>query len=183
MGLSCGSSTNEPPPAPTALSAVPAANPSPTPTLTATATAEPESPEPPPTDVAATAVANTVIAEPSPTMAVATPQAATATSIPPTPTATPTASLEPVSVRVFARGLSFEPSALSIPSHVPVTLEMVNEHDGVLHDVGVNVVGGGRTDTCAGPCTSSVVFAAHVPGSYQFFCSLHPEMVGSLTVR
>ncbi len=86
-------------------------------------------------------------------------------------------------LRVYTRGLSVEPAVLSIPSHVPVTLVMVNEHAGVPHDIGVNVVGGGRTDTCTGPCTSSFVFAAHVPGSYEFFCSLHPEMVGRLTVK
>lgn len=123
--------------------------------------------------------ADTPTAEPSPTQPAPTPQPAQATAVPPTLTAP----AEPLTLRVVARDLSFEPAALTIPAHTPVTLEMVNEHDGVLHDIGVNVVGGGRTDTCAGPCTSSFVFAAHVVGQYQFFCSLHPEMVGSLTVR
>ena len=97
------------------------------------------------------------------------------------PTSTP-ASLEPVTLTVMARNLSFSPNSLTIPAHVTVTLVMRNEDSGVLHDVGVNVVGGGRTETCSGPCSSSFVFAAHQPGDYQFFCSLHPEMVGELRV-
>jgi plastocyanin len=85
-------------------------------------------------------------------------------------------------VTVVARSLAFSPAVLTIPAHVVVTLVMRNEDSGVLHDVGVDVVGGGRTETCAGPCTSNFVFAAHQPGSYHFFCSLHPEMVGDLKV-
>jgi plastocyanin len=83
---------------------------------------------------------------------------------------------------VVARNLRFTPNSLTIPAHVVVTLVMKNEDSGVPHDLGVNVVGGGRTETCSGPCTSSFAFAAHVPGSYHFFCSLHPEMVGDLHV-
>jgi len=83
---------------------------------------------------------------------------------------------------VTARGLAFLPNSLTIPAHVVVTLVMDNQDSGVPHDLGVDVVGGGRTETCNGPCESSVTFAAHVPGSYHFFCSLHPEMVGDLRV-
>jgi plastocyanin len=85
-------------------------------------------------------------------------------------------------VAVATRSLQFSPGTITIPAHAVVTLVMRNEDGGVPHDVGVNVVGGGRTETCTGPCTASFVFAAHVPGSYHFFCSLHPEMVGDLRV-
>jgi plastocyanin len=97
------------------------------------------------------------------------------------PTSAP-AALQPITLTVVARNLSFSPSALTIPAHVSVTLVMRNEDPGVMHDIGVNVVGGGRTETCPGPCTDSFVFAAPEPGAYQFFCSLHPEMVGELRV-
>jgi plastocyanin len=102
------------------------------------------------------------------------------------PTATPATSsapsYDPITLTVTARGIKFLPGALTIPAHVAVTLVMDNQDTGVAHDLAVNVVGGGRTETCAGPCKSSFVFAAHVPGSYHFFCSLHPEMVGELRV-
>jgi len=97
------------------------------------------------------------------------------------PTSAP-AALQPITLTVVARNLSFSPSALTIPAHVSVTLVMRNEDSGVMHDIGVNVVGGGRTGTCPGPCTDSFVFAADEPGAYQFFCSLHPEMAGELRV-
>jgi plastocyanin len=99
-----------------------------------------------------------------------------------TPATSPAPSYEPITLIVTARGLKFQPESLSIPAHVAVTLIMDNLDTGVAHDIGVNVVGGGRTETCAGPCKSSFVFAAHVAGSYHFFCSLHPEMVGDLRV-
>jgi len=100
----------------------------------------------------------------------------------PSPTASPATSLEPITLTVTARNIEFLPGSLTIPAHVAVTLVMDNQDTGVLHDLGVNVVGGGRTETCKGPCESSFVFAAHVPGLYHFFCSLHPEMVGELRV-
>jgi plastocyanin len=100
----------------------------------------------------------------------------------PSSTASPATSLEPITLTVTAKGIKFLPGSLTIPAHVAVTLVMDNQDTGVLHDLGVNVVGGGRTETCKGPCKSSFVFAAHVPGPYHFFCSLHPEMVGDLRV-
>jgi plastocyanin len=87
-----------------------------------------------------------------------------------------------MTLTVVASTLSFSPRSLTIPAHTVITLVMKNEESGVPHDLGVNVVGGGRTATCPGPCTSSIVFAAHQPGSFHFFCSLHPEMVGDLRV-
>jgi plastocyanin len=118
-------------------------------------------------------------AEPTATAAVVASPPPTRQPVP--PTAAPPA-LDPITVTVVARNLSFSPNSLTIPAHVVVTLVMQNQDSGVSHDVGVNVVGGGRTETCPGPCTTSFVFAAHVPGSYHFFCSLHPEMVGDLRV-
>jgi plastocyanin len=99
-----------------------------------------------------------------------------------TPATSPAPSYDPITLTVTARNIEFLPNSLTIPAHVAVMLVMDNRDAGVLHDLGVNVVGGGRTETCEGPCKSSFVFAAHVPGSYHFFCSLHPEMVGDLHV-
>jgi len=107
----------------------------------------------------------------------ATPPPAPAASQPPAPTAS-----QPVTLTVVARNLSFSPSALTVPARVSVELVMRNEDAGVLHDIGVSVVGGGRTQTCLGPCTDSFVFAAAEAGGYHFFCSPHPEMVGELRV-
>lgn len=88
----------------------------------------------------------------------------------------------PVEVKVTARVQRFYPPVLTVPAHVAVTLVMENEDAGTYHYVGVDVVGGGKTETCKGPCTSHLVFGAHVPGTFNFFCSLHPEMVGKLQV-
>jgi hypothetical protein len=153
----------------------------------------------------AVTVTPSAVTEPSPTMApteeptALAPPEATATpepapvptrrpSAPPTiapaePTATtPPPAYQPITVEVVASGRRFSPGTLTIPAHVVVTLLMRNVDAGVPHDIGVNVVGGGRTETCAGPCAGTLVFAAHQAGSYHFFCSLHPEMVGDLTV-
>lgn len=135
--------------------------------------------------VAATPIPPTVAPSPEPSATAVT----VASQPPPTirpaepvlPTAAPPA-VDPITLTVVARNLSFSPAALTIQAHAVVTLIMKNEDSSVPHDLGVNVVGGGRTETCPGPCTSSFVFAAHEAGSYHFFCSLHPEMVGDLRV-
>jgi plastocyanin len=166
--------------------------------LTTRSAAEEASAEP------AVTVTPSAVTEPSPTMApteeppalappeaTATPEPAPVparrppapTSAPAEPTATtPPQTYQPITVEVVASGQRFSPDSLTIPAHVVVTLVMRNVDAGVLHDIGVNVVGGGRTETCAGPCTGTLVFAAHLAGSYHFFCSLHPEMVGDLMV-
>ena len=119
----------------------------------------------------------------------ATPAAVNTEGAAPTPTpihveATATASHpRPIVVTVVARDLRFEPAVLTIPPHTVITLVMENEDEGVLHDIGVTVVGGGRTETCAGPCTSRFDFGAHVAGKFQFFCSIHPGMAGDLNVQ
>jgi plastocyanin len=138
-----------------------------------------------PSATAPPAQTSTPDAAPTVTSTVAAPTGFQATTQRPAPAPTsppPAVAPQPVTLTVVAKDLKFSPGTLSVPAHAVVTLVMRNEDSGVLHDLGVNVVGGGRTDTCSGPCTSSFGFAAHVPGSYHFFCSLHPDMVGELKV-
>jgi len=58
------------------------------------------------------------------------------------PTSTP-ASLEPVTLTVMARNLSFSPNSPTIPAHVTVTLVMRNEDSGVLRAVGLAIAPSG----------------------------------------
>ena len=64
-----------------------------------------------------------------------------------------------------------------------VTVTLRNDEIAVPHDFGVNLPGLGHSETCPGPCTREIVFTAPAPGDYQFFCSVHPEMVGAFLIR
>lgn len=129
------------------------------------------------------------------------PIVATPTLAPPTATAFPTVTseptraasapqssgqlpqrVEPVRVELRAQNLKFSLDSLSVPAHAEVTFVLHNDDLTVLHDIGAGLPGVGHSEACAGPCTVSLTFVAHEPGRYDFFCSVHPEMVGDLVV-
>jgi plastocyanin len=65
----------------------------------------------------------------------------------------------------------------------PLTIEVDNRDDDVNHNVHLpDAPDSPATDLEAGPVTQAldVTLAA---GSYEFICDLHPNMVGTLTVR
>ena len=82
-------------------------------------------------------------------------------------------------LNIVAKDLEFDVSEFSARSGSTVTVNFTNNDDGVPHDVTFAQVHG---NTCSGPCTDHYTFTAPAPGSYQFFCSLHPNMVGSFIV-
>jgi len=60
-----------------------------------------------------------------------------------------------------------------------VTLTLQNKDVLVAHNV--MVTGFGTSPDCTGPCETSLTFSAG-PGSYRFSCTIHPDMVGTLTL-
>ncbi|WP_240134750.1 cupredoxin domain-containing protein [Streptomyces sp. MUM 178J] len=97
-----------------------------------------------------------------------------ATSTPPT-TATATADAEE---RITIRDFAFTPPTLTVSPGATVTVvnqdsasHTVTATDGESFDTGE--IAGGRSATFTAPDT---------PGTYPFFCSIHPRMTGTLTV-
>jgi plastocyanin len=77
----------------------------------------------------------------------------------------------------------FSPTRLTAPAGSRVTLVMQNQDQGVPHDIAVRVPGAPASTLCSGPCSVSISFTAPGPGSYQFYCPVHPsDMVGTLAV-
>jgi plastocyanin len=59
-----------------------------------------------------------------------------------------------------------------------------NRDAGVPHDIKVFQGGTtiGQSPAVTGPATTEVRIGPLAPGSYQFMCTVHPNMLGTLTV-
>jgi plastocyanin len=134
-------------------------------------------------------------ADPSPTAEAAATATPAPTDVPPTPTeepepteAPPTATVvdagpQPVTVNISAANIAYSTTAISVPANTLVTIVFDNTDTGVPHDFGVSIPGTARTDICNGPCTDSITFNSGSAGTFEFQCSVHPEMRGSFTVQ
>jgi cytochrome c oxidase subunit 2 len=81
---------------------------------------------------------------------------------------------------------SFEQSSLTAPADKPFAIHFTNKEAGVPHNVAVRDSGGtliAKTDIVTGPAEASVTVSALKAGSYTFFCMVHPNMQGTLTVQ
>ncbi len=142
---------------------------------------EPAPPEVPPTEVPAPTQA------PAPPAPISQPSGAlpTATLVPPpAPPPPPIVSgpPPPVSINVSGKNLQFSTKQFSARSGAAVTVTFVNEDVSVAHDISFSIPGLGHGHTCTGPCTDTYSFTAPAPGAYQFFCTLHADMVGTFSV-
>ena len=170
VAIACSSSdsddTASEAPAPSATPQTPEATAAPTEgTSPATPTTEPAaSPTPEPTDVPPSPSP-----EPSPTQSA--------------PTATVAAGPQPVTVNISAMNIVYSTAAISVPANTQVTVVFNNTDTSVPHDFGVTIPGVAHTDICNGPCTDSITFNSGSAATYQFQCSVHPEMLGTFTVQ
>ena len=103
------------------------------------------------------------------------PQTATPTSTPPAAVADP-APVELATARIDIAGFAFDGQTAVAPGQ---TISVVNT-DGAPHTLtsvdgafDTGVIGGGESGGFTAPAA---------PGTYAFFCSLHPSMTGTLTV-
>jgi plastocyanin len=101
------------------------------------------------------------------------------------PSAKPSGPVIPeADVTITAQGIKYLEASVTAPADVPFTIAFVNLDDGVPHDVDIREPGG-PTIFDSEPFTGVEARALDVPpipaGSYEFSCSIHPNMVGSLT--
>jgi plastocyanin len=85
-------------------------------------------------------------------------------------------------INLTAVNLAFSTNRISAPSGSSVTITLDNKDLAVPHDVGVNLPGVAKSETCSGPCVRGITFTAPAAGSYQFFCSTHIDMKGTFTI-
>jgi cytochrome c oxidase subunit II len=79
----------------------------------------------------------------------------------------------------------FDPQALNAPADTPLTIELTNADATAPHDFAIagTPEGDWQGDPDAGPGGSAVYQAPPLPaGDYEFYCSIHPNMRGTLKV-
>ena len=134
--------------------------------------------------------AATEVPPPAAAPAPAAPAAATSTPAPPAPAAQATTPPPPVAqgsapavtFNVTARNLAFSTSLLTARAGAAVTVNFTNEDAAVAHDLSFTVANLNHGNTCNGPCKDTYTFTAPAAGAYQFFCTVHADMIGTFNV-
>ena len=84
-------------------------------------------------------------------------------------------------VTLVAEDLMWDTDCLQAPAGA-LTIVLDNQDDGVNHDVHLpDAPGSPSTDLIEGPATIELEVTLD-PGTYQYVCDIHPNMVGTLTV-
>ncbi len=97
----------------------------------------------------------------------------------------PLASFGGATLTIQAQDLTFDPDIATMPAGQPLRLVLDNKDAGVPHDLHVFR---GDTDiaqspTVTGPGLTAVTFGPLAPGRYQFECTIHPDMIGTIIVE
>jgi plastocyanin len=145
----------------------PAPSPTPVPSVDASASAGPSAPA---------SVAPSSSAVPSATAAPAAPSGSAA----------PTASGAATVVQVAALNIAFDPTELSVPAGTPFQIEFANNDASIPHNVEIKDAAGATVfngEIFNGVETRTYDVPALAAATYQFICSVHPNMVGALTAQ
>ncbi|HEY5628761.1 MAG TPA: cupredoxin domain-containing protein [Candidatus Limnocylindrales bacterium] len=96
----------------------------------------------------------------------------------------PLATFNGASLTIEARGLAFDPVIATMPAGQPLRLILDNQDAGVEHNIHVfrGDTDYGTTSSVIGPGLAALELPAMAAGSYQFECTLHPDMIGTLVV-
>ena len=115
---------------------------------------------------------------------VAQQQAATPSAAPPPPSGAPSVTLSAVSVTE-----GFNPSTLSAPGGQPIVFNFTNaDTSGQPHNVAIKAANPDGTDWSGMPIANAGQSATYVspplsPGTYEFYCAVHPNMKEYKTVE
>ncbi len=85
---------------------------------------------------------------------------------------------------VQAINVTFDPMEITLPTGVPLRIVLDNRDSGVPHDVKVfqGDTSIAQSPVVTGPATTEVRFGPLAPARYQFTCTVHPNMLGTLIV-
>jgi cytochrome c oxidase subunit II len=94
------------------------------------------------------------------------------------------------SIQVAAIGITqgFNPNTLTAPANQPFTVQFTNSDPSVPHNFSIHKANQDGTDWVAPVNADGGQSATYnppplAPGDYQFYCSIHPNMVGTLHVQ
>ena len=95
-----------------------------------------------------------------------------------------------VTVAIVAEGVKYTAASVEAPADAPFSMSFENRDAGIPHNVAIHVGGPGcvgaelwKGAIFAGVATQTYDVPALAAGSYVFVCTVHPNMVGTLTVR
>ena len=96
----------------------------------------------------------------------------------------PLASFSGASLTIVARDLAFDPTIAMMPANEPLRLVLDNKDAGVPHDLHVfqGDTSFGTSASVAGPGLAALVLPPLPPGRYQFQCTIHETMIGTIIV-
>jgi plastocyanin len=96
----------------------------------------------------------------------------------------PLASFSGASVTIVARDIAFDPDIVTMPANEPLRLVLDNQDAGVPHDLRVfqGDTDLGTSPIVTGPGLTAIELPPLAPGRYQFECTIHPVMIGTIVV-
>ena len=91
-------------------------------------------------------------------------------------------------VKIEASGIAYVQTSATAPASTPFQIQFTNSDAGTAHNVTIH--SGGPTgpelfkgEIFPGVATKTYDVPALDPGSYSYVCTVHPTMVGTLTVQ
>ncbi|MEW5990311.1 MAG: cytochrome c oxidase subunit II [Chloroflexota bacterium] len=87
---------------------------------------------------------------------------------------------------VSAEGIRFDTAALQVPADGPFAIAFTNNDPSILHDIDIKDASGAVIQdqaTITGGTTANYTYTPLAAGTYTFFCSIHPNMTGTLTAK
>jgi len=103
-----------------------------------------------------------------------------------TPPPAPSGQAAGPALQLSAQNIQFSTAALEAKAGAPFAIDFNNEDKGVPHNVAIKDAGGNEVfkgDVVTGPVQTTYAVPALKPGTYEFMCSVHPSMTGTLTVN
>jgi len=96
----------------------------------------------------------------------------------------PLASFSGATLTIQARDLTFAPDIATAPANVPLRLILDNKDAGTAHNIHVfqGDTDFGKSSSVEGPGLVAVEVPALAPGRYQFECTIHAQMIGTILV-
>ena len=93
-----------------------------------------------------------------------------------------------VTLQLTASGIAYDKTDLAAPANTPFQIDFTNNDAGIPHNVSIHVGSATGTEVFKGEIfTGTGARTYDVPalpaGTYTFVCSVHPNMVGTLTVK
>jgi plastocyanin len=109
-------------------------------------------------------------------------------SVPSQPAAdpTPVGGSETPGTRIVALNVQFNPAAVTVPAGEPLTIMFDNQDAGIPHDLAIKDGNGNQialTAIITGPAQAQLALGPLEPGAYEFVCTVHPNMTGTITAE